>query len=89
MLLAGLLFCFLINATPTLAQALESIPVLGSVVRVVDLRTYTWNWGGTGETVQTPVLEGDPGAVDALDAGWLAVSSKTTRRVKTPSSQTH
>lgn len=67
-LLAGLLFCFLINATPTLAQALESIPVLGSVVRVVDLRTYTWNWGGTGETVQTPVLEGDPGAVDALDA---------------------
>lgn len=66
--LAGLLLCFLINATPTLAQTLETIPILGSVVRVVDLRTYTWNWGHTGQTVQTPVLEGDPDTVDAVDA---------------------
>lgn len=66
--LTVLLCCFLINATPTLAMALEAIPVLGSVVRVIDLRTYSWSWGDTGKSVQTPVLEGNSAAVDALDA---------------------
>ena len=53
-----LLFCLLLNCSPSLAQALEAVPVLGGAVRVVDLRSYAWNWGSTGVSVQEPELEG-------------------------------
>lgn len=53
---------------PALAQALEAVPVLGSVIRVVDLRSYSWFWGSTGVEGQLPVLDGDQSAVDAVEA---------------------
>lgn len=59
---------FLINCLPNLAQALELIPVLGPLVRVVDLRTYALYWGDSGITVQDPELEGDGQVVDELTA---------------------
>lgn len=59
---------FLLNCAPALAQALEAIPLLGSVVRVVDMRSYSWFWGGTGFSLQAPVLDGDGPAVDAVEA---------------------
>lgn len=43
-ILALLLCLILLNCLPSLANALEEIPVLGAVVRVVDLRTYTLAW---------------------------------------------
>ena len=43
-ILVLLLCLILLNCLPSLANALEEIPVLGAVVRVVDLRTYTLAW---------------------------------------------
>lgn len=63
-----LLTLFVLNCMPTLAQALETVPVLGQVIRVVDLRSYSWLWGDTGVTVEEPVLDGDQTAVDAVEA---------------------
>lgn len=66
---AGVFLClFLMNCMPTMADALEAVPVLGQIVRVVDLRSYRLGWGDTGITVQNPVLEGDGPAVDELTA---------------------
>ena len=61
------LCCFLLNCMPTLAQALEAVPVLGHVVRVVDLRSYSLSWGSTGISVSGPVLEGDDQATDEIE----------------------
>lgn len=63
-----LLGVFLLNCMPALAQTLESVPVLGQAVRVVDLRSYEWFWGDTGVSVQEPVLDGDSQAVEQVEA---------------------
>lgn len=52
--LLGLTF---INCMPDVAQALERVPVLGSVIRLVDVRTYQLGWGDTSFTAELPVLE--------------------------------
>ncbi len=65
-LLGVVLFCFLLNCMPALVQALEAVPVLGAVVRVADLRSYSLSWGSTGISVQEPVLDGDDQAVHEL-----------------------
>lgn len=66
---AGTFLClFLLNCMPALAQTLEAVPVLGPVVRAADLHSYSWLWGGTGVSVQEPVLEGDSSAVDEITA---------------------
>lgn len=62
------LLLFLLNCLPTLAHALEAVPGLGDVIRVVDLRSYSWAWGDTGVSVQTPVMEGDDEAVEQVEA---------------------
>ncbi len=63
-----LLGLFFLNCMPALADALETVPVLGRIVRVVDVRAYALSWGDTGIAVTDPVLEGDDGAVAGLDA---------------------
>lgn len=63
-----LLILFFLNCMPAVAQALETVPVLGDMVRVVDLRSYAWLWGDTGVSVQEPVLTGDDQAVDEVAA---------------------
>lgn len=63
---------FLLNCMPALARALEAVPVLGSVIRVVDLRSYSLFWGATGVSVQEPVLEGDGLAVEAKKEEFIA-----------------
>lgn len=62
------LILFLLNCMPALAQALEVVPVLGNVVRIVDLRSYSWFWGDTGISVQEPVLDGDGQAAEQVEA---------------------
>lgn len=70
--LAGVFLClFLLNCMPAVAQALEGIPALGRMVRVVDLRSYAWLWGSTGMSVREPMLEGG-GAADAVNDEWDA-----------------
>lgn len=66
-LLGVVLCCFLLNCMPALAQALEAIPMLGAVIRVVDLRSYSLSWGSTGICVQEPVLDGDDQAVNEIE----------------------
>lgn len=59
---------FLLNCMPALAQTLETVPVLGRVIQVVDLRSYSRFWGGTGISVEEPVLDGDGQAADEVKA---------------------
>lgn len=56
-LMTVLLGLVLINCMPDMARALENIPVFGSVIRIVDLRTYWFGWGDTSFTADLPVLE--------------------------------
>ncbi len=64
---AGAFLClFLLNCLPSVADALETVPVLGPLVRVADFRSYSLRWGATGITVQDPVLDGP--ASDELSA---------------------
>lgn len=57
-LLTVLLCVVCLNCMPDLAQALERVPVLGSVIRIADLRTYDLHWGDTAISGELPVLEG-------------------------------
>ena len=62
-LMTVLLCVVCLNCMPDLAQALESAPVVGPVIRIADLRTYGLHWGDSSISGELPVLE-DPGAVD-------------------------
>lgn len=64
----ALLLLFLLNCMPSLSLALEAVPMLGPVVRVVDLRSYSWFWGDTGTSIQEPVLDGGGQAVEQVEA---------------------
>ena len=45
----GVLLCLiLLNCFPALADTLETIPILGQAIRMVDLRTYTLLWKDAG-----------------------------------------
>lgn len=44
-LMTVLLGVVCLNCMPDLARALETAPVLGPVIRIVDLRTYDLHWG--------------------------------------------
>ncbi len=64
---AGAFLClFLLNCLPSVADALETVPVLGPLVQVADLRSYSLRWGATGITIQDPALDGP--ASDELSA---------------------
>lgn len=63
----AVLCCLLINCLPNMAQALETIPAIGGVVRVVSLRNWFLRWGSSGLSVTEPVLEGDNGSVSAVE----------------------
>ena len=45
-----------LNCMPEMARALEGVPVLGPVIRIVDLRTYGFRWGDTSLSGELPVL---------------------------------
>ena len=48
---------FLINCMPAMAQAMEGIPGLGALVRVVNLWSYDFQWGGTAFHAALPQVE--------------------------------
>jgi len=48
-ILAALFGLILLNCVPALADGLESVPVLGAFVRVLDLRTYPLLWRTAGD----------------------------------------
>lgn len=68
-----LLCVFFLNCMPALAQALEEMPVVGTLVRIVDLRAWYARWGDTSIEMEAPVVEG--GGAGDLNAGaeaWVA-----------------
>ncbi len=65
---AGIFLClFLLNCMPALSQALESVPVMGQLIRMVDLHSYSLKWGSSGMTVQNPALDDSVQAVNGLN----------------------
>lgn len=55
---AAALLVVSVNASPTVAQALERIPVLGSITRVLTLWTYEDARGNVSAHVDVPAVEG-------------------------------
>ena len=55
------------NLSVTCAHALEQIPVLGSLVRVVTVRNYFYSDGNHEADVKVPELEGDGQAADYIN----------------------
>lgn len=53
------------NASPAAAAALADVPVLGTIVRLVTFRTYTYDDGHSAADVSVPQLEGS-GAAEAV-----------------------
>lgn len=72
-LLASLL---LINCVPAMADALESIPVLGPIIRVLDLRTYTFHWNNTDYSVTQPQITGAEEPNNASDDFFAEMEEK-------------
>lgn len=63
-------FCLaVLYSSPTLANALEDVPLLGPVVQLVNPRSYDWAWGSSGLTVQQPVIEG---TANSQAEAWIA-----------------
>lgn len=58
-LLSLLVFFLAINSMPVMAQSLADIPVLGSLVQFVDLRSRNYSWGDTSFNAVYPVLDTD------------------------------
>ena len=60
---AALALCIAVpNVSPAAAAALEDVPVLGAIVRVVTFRNYVYDDGFHSAEVSVPELEGDKAA---------------------------
>ncbi len=60
---AALALCIAVpNVSPAAAAALEDVPVLGAIVRVVTFRNYVYDDGFHSADVSVPELEGDKAA---------------------------
>lgn len=61
-LLSVLLFVVMVNCMPAMAQTLTEVPVFGPLVRLVDIRSYRFQWGDTSFTAELPVLDAQAAA---------------------------
>lgn len=81
-----LAFCLTVNCLPAAAQAWEDIPLLGPLIRVVNLKTYDFSWGDTSYHVMLPQIElaGSPGgdAPPAEMAENTASAPEPTKRTE-------
>lgn len=58
-------FLLLLNLNPKIASALEKIPVVGEIVRVITIRNYIQEEGNTGLKVRIPWVEYEEGESSA------------------------
>lgn len=93
-LLSLLVFFLAINSMPVMAQSLADIPVLGSLVQFVDLRSRSYSWGDTSFNAVYPVLDTDNLAAyerppeESLPDGTDSTATQTTSSsVSTTSSE--
>ncbi len=54
-----LAFFVTVNCMPSLAQTMAGVPGLGTLVRLADLRSYSFQWGDTSFEAVLPVLEAE------------------------------
>ena len=58
----------LANSSATIAHAMEQIPVLGAITKVVTFRNYEDDRGNTSAHIEVPQIEGGEGVSDLNDA---------------------
>ena len=78
---ALLVFCVTINCMPVMAQEWENIPLLGTLIRVVNLKTYEYRWGGTSFQAVQPLVDftnSTAGGIISFDKPADTVSALTT-----------
>ncbi len=54
----------LVNVSPNAAYAMEQVPVLGAITRVITLRTYQDQQGNASAHVEVPTVEGGSGELN-------------------------
>ncbi|HJD24581.1 MAG TPA: GHKL domain-containing protein [Firmicutes bacterium] len=54
-----LVFFLAINCMPVMAQSLAGVPVLGSLVQFVNLRSHSYSWGDTAFNAVYPIMDTD------------------------------
>ena len=79
-----LALCF-INVFPDTVQALELVPVIGNVLRLVNFRTYhsSFNWGSSSLEVSYPQIEWEDSVSDQLSG--VPGNNEDTATSDTPS----
>ena len=60
-----------VNMFPEAASAMEGVPVIGSVLRILSLENYRYRWGDTAIDIEIPTVE-----MTAFDAGLVAARGK-------------
>lgn len=58
-LLSLLLVSIAINCMPVMAQSLADVPVLGSLIQFLDLRSRSYSWGDTSFNAVYPIIDTD------------------------------
>ena len=79
-----LALCF-INVFPDTVQALETVPVIGNVLRLADFRTYhsSFNWGSSSLEASFPQIEWEDSVSDQLSG--VPGNNEDTAKSDTPS----
>ncbi len=85
-LLSVFAFFLVVNCMPVMAQALSDIPGFGALVRLADLRSYSFFWGDTSFKATLPVLEADAPAADIAEQPAESVSADAQETVSRPES---
>lgn len=70
-LLALMTVILSVNMFPEAAAAMEGIPMIGSVFRILSLENYRYRWGDTAIDIEIPAVE-----MTAFDVGLVAARGK-------------
>lgn len=77
--------CFIINCMPAMAQALEGLPGLGVLVRVVNLWSWDFQWGDTAFHAVLPQMElAEKSTADASDTKVSATEPAVPQSLPEP-----
>lgn len=72
----------LANSNASIASAMEQIPVLGAITRVVTFRTYENETGGASAHIEIPKVEGGDKVNDAIEQFTDAIIAQYEKDVK-------
>ena len=78
-----------VNISPTVANAMEGIPVIGSIARVVTFRHYTNDTGNTQADIKVPQMGKNTAVNDDLKAYAEALIADYEKELKETSGDAH